>query len=107
MFESSHPIEAGYFLLVKNGKILDTSRDADPEKRIITGNTARRWIYNTLKKHKIPFSINEPELDFLDPLPDSTEPDLSKGLTGYFPLTSDMKNASPGNATFFQGIITT
>lgn len=103
LFESAGSVEIGDILLVKNGKILDTSKDADPDKGIIAGNTARRWVYDALKKNKIQFTMTEPEPDFLEPIKDNAPADITNGLIGYFPLTSDMKNASSGKATFKPG----
>ncbi|HMZ57197.1 MAG TPA: ankyrin repeat domain-containing protein [Leptospiraceae bacterium] len=103
LFESAGSVEIGDILLVKDGKILDTSKDADAEDSIIAGNIAKKWVYNALKKNKIQFTMKEPEPDFLEPIRDSSPPDITKGLVAHFPLTSDMKNAVDGKVRFTPG----
>ncbi len=93
------PIEAGDILLVKNGKILDTSKDADPDRSYLAHDDIKFWTYKSLKKNGIKFSMVNPEPGFLEPVKDSSPSDLDKGFEAYFPLTSD-KKAALGKATF-------
>lgn len=102
---SSKPFDIGSVLLVSKGTVLESSKDFVKGMNFLQGNTVRRWAYQTLRNHKIPFSGDPLEPDFLDPLPDTGNPaDLSRDQASYYPLEKDIKDVLNKGASFTAGL---
>ncbi|MDX1958896.1 MAG: ankyrin repeat domain-containing protein [Leptospiraceae bacterium] len=98
----SKSIEMGDIVLVSNGKVIDSSTGTDPDKSIIAGNLARKWVNSALKKNNIKFKMGEVEPDFLEPIADSSTPNLDNGIMAHFELSSNFNNKVNENRIGFE-----
>lgn len=99
--QTDKKLDLGDLILVKNGKVLDASSDgAEPHPS--QGNAFAKWVYGTLKKRNLKFTMPEPEPDFLEIVSNGTSVDLESGLKGVYPLTSDLKDVSKKDGSNFK-----
>lgn len=102
IIKTNKSIDLGDLILVKDGKVLDVSSEGK-EPHPYQGNMQYSWVYKTLKKRNLNFTMPPPEPDFLEPEPLGNSSDLKNGLAGVFPLTKNLENSLKTEASFHKG----
>lgn len=93
IFSGQRQVETGDIILVKDGKIIDSSLHVSSGKTgLLSSNEIRTWVYSSLAKNNIPFKMTKSEELFLEPVADSSPANLEDSFAAHFPLKTDFKN---------------